>query len=263
MSPQEKRKTIRSLDDMRLDARLLKAKRPIGSVLLVHGFGVDLHEEGTFDEVTRHLAERDLSVARFSFRGHGQSGGTQEGMTIAGERMDLSAAYAWLTANLAPPYAILAASFGAVATALQLGALRPAPEALLLWNPVLNLQHVFVEPTTSWGKQNFGRKALSVAREKGYALVDGSFRAGFVLMEEFQLYQGNLGSQRLRTQHTLIYHGTSDTYVPIGDSRHLIAYHNIELKEVEGAGHGFPEPDSEEAVIKGSVTWLAKQLLRI
>lgn len=252
----EERITIKSLDGLDLDARLLRQQRSTISVLLVHGFGVDLHEEGTFDVLAERLFENKASVARFSFRGHGASAGTQDGMTISGERLDLSAAYRWMTSCLPGPYSILAASFGAVSTLLQLRALNPKPLRLVLWNPVLDLDAIFVNPVTSWGKKNFGAKALEQAIRQGYSKVDGAFHIGQVFLEEVRLFSGNLGLLNIGELQTLVVHGAKDSYVPISSSRSLAQKHNVRLIEIPHSDHGFPDPESEQIAMRETVPWL-------
>lgn len=252
----ERKQTIKSIDGFALEARLLKPKQPGFSVLLVHGFGVDLHEEGTFDALAEQLWEQNVCVARFSFRGHGASSGTQDGMTISGERLDFAAAYRWMTTCTSPPYYILAASFGAVSTLLQLEALGPQPSRLVLWNPVLDLGAVFVDPLTSWGQKNFGGKALAQARREGYSIVDESFRVGQVFLEEVRLYPGNLGISHLSDLPTLLIHGAEDSYVPIASSRLIAGKRNVKFIEIPGSDHGFPDTTSEQAAISHTVRWL-------
>ncbi|MCB9848511.1 MAG: alpha/beta fold hydrolase [Phycisphaeraceae bacterium] len=253
---QEHETSLKSVDGLVLDARLIEVKHSVTSVLLVHGFGVDLHEEGTFDVLATRLAEAKVSVARFSFRGHGKSAGTQEGMTISGERLDLTAAYNWMTRRLSPPYAILAASFGAVSTLLQLRSIHSKPARLVLWNPVLDLDAVFVAPTTVWGKKNFGKSALAKATSQGYSIVDGSIRVGQVFLEETALYSGNLGVLALSSVPTLVLHGTDDSYVPIASSRQVADMPNVRLVEIRDSDHGFPDTASEETAITEAVRWL-------
>ncbi len=49
----------------------------------------------------------------------------------------------------------------------------------------------------------------------------------------------------------LIFHGTEDTIVPVSYSRRAAAeFPSAELILVEGAGHGFTEPDLSKAVSK-------------
>jgi hypothetical protein len=94
---------INSVDGIPLEGLLQAVTPSLGSVLLVHGFSVDMHEGGAFDRLAGRLGAAGVAVARVSFRGHGGSGGTQWGMTISGERLDLSAAYDWMTANCGRP----------------------------------------------------------------------------------------------------------------------------------------------------------------
>jgi predicted alpha/beta hydrolase len=73
-----------------------------------------------FVRLAERLAAEAFTVVRFSVRGHGKSGGSQRGVTIAGEMLDLDAAIS----NAAGPLAIIAASFGAVVTTLSLPCVR-------------------------------------------------------------------------------------------------------------------------------------------
>lgn len=243
-------------DGITLDARILKVECSRAAIMLVHGFGVDLHEEGTFDVLVERLAETSFSEMRFSFRGHGDSGGKQEEMTISGERLDLLAAYETLTKQLKPPYVIIAASFGAVSTLLELGTLRPMPTGLVLWNPVLDIDSVFVHPTTPWGQQNFGQEAFEVASNAGHTVVDGVFRAGHLLLKEMLLYPGNLGLKYLQGIPTLILHGTADSYVPISSSNAVASLRNVRVVEIFDSDHGFPEPDDEARAVSETVRWI-------
>ncbi len=245
-----------SRDGVSLDARVFRAEHSRGTLLLVHGFSVDLHEEGAFDRLVQRCSEESFSTIRFSFRGHGKSGGTDEEMTIAGERLDLVAAYETMTKSLNPPYAILAASFGAVSTLLELGNLAPRPAALVLWNPVLDIDAVFVHPSTVWGRENFGQRAFDNASQAGYTNVDGVFRASNILLNEMRLYPDNLGHTHLQGIPTLIFHGTKDSYVPLASSEAVSALPNVELIEVLNSDHGFPEPQCEERVVADTVGWI-------
>jgi len=252
---EERKAVLTSADGVTLDARIIHVQSSRGAILLVHGFSVDLHEEGTFDTLAERLAKSGLSAVRFSFRGQGESDGTQEEMTISGERLDFLAAYDALTKQVNPPYGIVAASFGAVSTLLELGKLQPRPGGLVLWNPVLDIESVFVHPTTPWGRLNFGQKAFDIARRNGYIVVDGVFRAGDALFKEMRLYPGNLGLLHLQGIPTVIFHGTEDTYVPLATSRSVSALRNVQVVEVPGSDHGFPAPENEERVVSQTVAW--------
>lgn len=246
--PEEIAFTFPSIDGIPLDARLLRIDGAVASVLLAHGFAVDLHEMGAFDTLTTALAEAGLNVFRFTFRGHPGSGGTQEGVTISGERLDLQAAYRWLTENLPGPYVVLGASFGGVSTTLQLASLQPPPIGLVLWNPALELPKVLGEDT------------LDTARQSGYAELRGDLRLGVVLLEERALFPGNLGRAYLGAVPTAIFHGTEDSMVPIAWARTATEAPNVELIEIVGSEHGFHEPEYEHEVVAKTVEWIQRRL---
>ena len=118
-----------------------------------------------------------------------------------------------------------------MSTLLQLHTLQPKPARLVLWNPVLDLSPVFVNPTTAWGKKNFGKTALNEAIRRGFSIVDGSVRVGQVFLEEARLHSGNLGAH-LGDLPTLVIHGTKDSYVPIAPSRRSAKMRNVRLLEI-------------------------------
>jgi alpha-beta hydrolase superfamily lysophospholipase len=83
-----------SVDGVRLDAVVHRHADDVaarGVVVQTHGISADLTEGGMFVRLADRLAEAGFEVLRFSFRGHGRSGGTQRGATIAGEMLDLQA----------------------------------------------------------------------------------------------------------------------------------------------------------------------------
>ncbi|MGY2125906.1 alpha/beta hydrolase [Nocardia gipuzkoensis] len=141
--------TVRSVDGVRLDTALHPASSSTGRgvVLLVHGITVDMDEGGgMFIRLAEQLDAAGFNVVRFSFRGHGNSGGTPRGVTVAGECLDLQAAVEAVRERFPGPLSIVAASFGAVSTTLSLPWLESTLHRLVLWNPVLDLRRTFVEP---------------------------------------------------------------------------------------------------------------------
>ncbi len=85
-----------------------------GLVVQAHGINADMDEGGMFVRLADRLADTGFTVLRFSFRGHGNSGGSQRGVTIAGEMLDLQAAVEFMTARHGGPLSLVASSFGAV-----------------------------------------------------------------------------------------------------------------------------------------------------
>jgi alpha-beta hydrolase superfamily lysophospholipase len=157
-------------DGLRLDAVVHGAREDaVGTVVLAHGITVDMDEGGMFVRLADRLSRAGFTVLRFSFRGHGASQGSQEGVTVAGEMLDLQAAVELAAADYGGPLSAVAASFGAVSTCLSLPYLESRLRSLVLWNPVLDLVHTFVEPELPWGRENYGpeQQALLSSRVRG------------------------------------------------------------------------------------------------
>lgn len=248
---------IISVDGLRLEAAVHPAAGgPGGTVVLVHGITVDMDEGGMFVRLADGIAASGLTAVRFSFRGHGRSGGTQEGVTIAGEMLDLQAVLAQAERVRPGPLFIVAASFGAVPTLLSLPYLEDHLAGLVLWNPVLDLAGTFLAPELPWGLENFAaaRRQLS---EQGYLTVDGEFRLGRVLFEEFGRYDPVsrfLASER----PALVIHGDRDTYVSYDIARDAAAARrNCRFYPITGSDHGFDSREREDEAITVTLGWLS------
>lgn len=206
---------LTSVDGVELDAAVHPAAAtPVrGAVLIVHGVTVDMDEGGgMFVRLADQLSGAGFDVARFSFRGHGASGGTPRGVTIAGECLDLQSAVGFVPDRFTGPLSIVAASFGAVSTVLSLPWLAADLHRLVLWNPVLDLERTFLEPELPWGKQNFGEAGRNQLLDKGFLTVDGEFELGQALFAEFARYRP-LDDLLTSTIDTLIVHGDRDSAV--------------------------------------------------
>ncbi|WP_019928566.1 alpha/beta hydrolase [Nocardia sp. BMG111209] len=251
-----------SVDGIRLEAALHPAvSSPCrGVVLLVHGVTVDMDEGGgMFVRLAERLVAAGFDVARFSFRGHGGSGGTQRGVTIAGECLDLQAAVTLVAERFTGPVSVVAASFGAVSTALSLPWLEDRLHRLVLWNPVLDLRHTFLAPELPWGVENFGPEAQERLRDRGFLVVDGAFELGRVLFCEFDRYRPS--EQFLASSvPALIVHGDKDSAVsyPIAADaagrREKVLLHTI-----SGSDHGFDSREREDEAISVTTDWLVEQ----
>ena len=56
---------------------------------MAHGINADKEEDGLFTELAHELAFNHCDSLTFDYRGHGESTGNQEKMTIEGETIDL------------------------------------------------------------------------------------------------------------------------------------------------------------------------------
>lgn len=250
---------ISSIDGIDLDVVTHSSlhTHPIGGIVQAHGITADMDEGGMFVRLADRLAETGFDVLRFTYRGHGRSGGTQRGVTIAGEMLDLQAALDFAPSKLAKPLAIVAASFGAVSTCLLLPYIKEL-HGLVLWNPVLDLKRTFVEPELPWGRCNFNEASIKHLNLHGYLLLDNSFEIGHVLYEEMKHYN----PYRCFVESSipsLIIHGNRDTYVPYDVSS--AACHeqkNCRLYTIEGSDHGFDSREKEDKAITITIDWLCK-----
>lgn len=236
--------TLRTADGLTLRADHHRARgRHRGTVLLAHGITQDMDEGGSFVRLADCLTDAGFGVVRFTYRGHGESDGTPEGATVAGERLDLQAAFEHTTARFDGPYFVLAKSFGAVSTCLSLDALD-ALAGVVLWSPVLDVEATFLEPTAPWGVERFTGESLAELRETGSTELDDGFRMGRVLYEELERYDPASALAESEVP-ALVVHGTGDDIVPYEPTRRAAEAAGADVHTIDGADHGFVRPDEE------------------
>lgn len=252
---------LRSADGVVLDAAVHPAQRSVGSVLLVHGITVDKDEGGgMFVRLADQLVVAGFDVVRFSFRGHGSSGGSSVGVTVAGECLDLQAAVEFTRHRFGGRLSVVAASFGAVATALSLPWLVAGVHRLVFWNPVLDLRRTFLEPELPWGRQNFGASQQRRLADTGVLAVDGGFELGRVLFAEFEHYRPLEVFMDNAGVAALVVHGDCDSAVSYEVAAQAArARPNTVLRTIAGSDHGFDSPQREDEAITATVDWLAGQ----
>ncbi|MEV6135214.1 alpha/beta fold hydrolase [Nocardia sp. NPDC051990] len=253
---------LTSVDGIRLDCAVHQCtvEPALGVVLLVHGITVDMDEGGgMFVRLAQQLVSQGFDVVRFSFRGHGASGGTQQRVTIAGECLDLQTAVTAVRERFAGQrMSIVAASFGAVSTALSLSWLDDLYR-LVLWNPVLDLRRTFLVPELAWGEENFGVAGQKCLADNGFLLVDGEFQLGRVLFTEFAHYRP-LDDFRAADVPTLIVHGDHDTAVSYDVAAQAArSRSHTTLHTITGSDHGFDSRAREDQAISTTVDWLVEQ----
>jgi alpha-beta hydrolase superfamily lysophospholipase len=229
-----------------------------GTVLLVHGISATMDEGGAFVRLAERLAEQGLTTVRFSFRGHGRSGGSPRGVTIAGEMLDLEAVAGYAQREFPGPLSVVAASFGAVATGLSMPWLGGRLHRLVLWNPVLDLRRTFLEPELPWGLANFGPERQAELARGGQLPLDGRFALGRVLFAEMARSRP-LDGYAAAGLPALVLHGDRDAHVSFDIARQAAAdLPHWDFHPVAGAGHGFHSPEHEREAITVTVRRLAE-----
>jgi uncharacterized protein len=261
---------FRSLDGIRLRGTLVvPAALSASASVLVHGGGVTRHEGGFFTRVASGLADAGVSSLRFDFRGHGESEGRQEDLTISGVVNDIRCAAEHVRAKTGiHRISVIGTSFGGGISAYYASRYPDQVERLVLFNPLLNYKKRFIDDKPYWTDEHISQEAGHELARRGFIAHSPTFKLGRALLNEVFYIQPHLALGRV-TAPTLIVHGTRDTFVPVDSSRAAVTDMAgvASLVEVEGAQHGFAvhddpqyqDPQTREwqgYVIRTVVEWL-------
>ena len=254
----EERLTFESEDGVALRGIL----RPIDSapkagIVLAHGMTTDKDYGGFYPALASELANAGFESLRFDFRGHGESEGKLEEMTIAGEVRDLQAAVRLLRNRHTLHLGIVGTSFGAGIAVLFAAQAGRLPFALVLLSSVLDYRRGFLEPETPWAKKWFTPSALEKAYASG-TFASGGVRLGIELIREFEAINP---AEMLRdlAVPVLMFHGEHDPIASFPAARDAArSSHGVEFIPVEKGEHYF---EGAEARVFGKISrWLDVQV---
>ncbi|MFD3596743.1 alpha/beta hydrolase [Nocardia sp. NPDC058640] len=237
---------VRTLDGLYLSATLVTAYRPSGlAVVMVHGGGVTREEGGFFTRLAAGLASAGIASLRFDLRGHGDSEGRQEELTLSTILNDIRATLAAVKeATGADDLALLGASFGGGICAYY-AAKRPADlSRLVLLNPQVDYKKRTIDSRDYWTNDAINDEKADELNATGAVQFTPTLRHGRPLLNEVFWLKPNEVLGEIEAD-TLIVHGDADTLVPIGGSRAAVDQFTapVELIEIEGAQHGFAVHD--------------------
>lgn len=212
------------------------------AIILAHGITVDKEEDGLFTSLGESLGKNGFAVLRFDFRGHGESGGKPIDMTIKGERADLDAAIEEAEVKGYASIGLLGASFGGGVSTLYTVSHQHKLRCLCLWNPCLNYDHCFLNPSLPWIRARKAHMKKDLEDQGWTTLGSREFVLGKQLFDEMARLFPYQELKRI-TIPLMIIHGDKDIYVPLADSQESIrGMKNGELVIIEGGEHGFHEP---------------------
>ncbi|WP_308162960.1 alpha/beta hydrolase [Nocardia alni] len=261
---------FRTLDGLQLAATLVTpADPPRQAAVFVHGGGVTREEGGFFTRLAAGLADAGAASLRFDLRGHGESEGSQEELTLSEILNDIRAALAYVRdATGASELALLGASFGGGICAYY-AAKRPAElSRLVLLNPQFDYKWRTIDSRDYWHDDVINDERAKELNDTGALQFKSDLKHGRPFLNEIFWLKPNEVLGEITTP-TLVVHGNADTLVPIEGTKEAITKFTapVELVEVEGSQHGFavhddPEylnPKSQEYqafVIRTVATWL-------
>jgi uncharacterized protein len=260
-SDRETETEFRSLDGIRLRGTLaVSSETSADAVVLVHGGGVTRHEGGFFARLASGLAEVGISSLRFDIRGHGESEGRQEDLTISGVVNDIRSAVEHICAQTGGHRAsVIGASFSGGISAFYASRYPEQVKRLVLVNPLMNYKKRFIDDKSFWHDERISQNAGEELASQGFILHSPGFKLGRALLNEVFYVQPHLALGQVAAP-TLIIHGTDDTFVPIESSRQALSgfVGEARLVEIDGAQHGIAVPEDPQYQNPQTREWQAR-----
>ena len=213
----------------------LPERRPAPCVVACHGLGAS-KDSDKYLMLGEELPAAGLALARFDFRGCGESSGVEDETTIATRIEDVETVLAWLAAHprLDDRFGLLGSSLGGF-VALHVAARRPG-RPVVTWNAPASLTELANDDLEE------GR-GLGVAFALEYATGRYALAPPGVPMH-------------------LIVHGEADEVVGFehGASLHETAAEPCELLLIPGGDHRLTDPAHRKQAVGASRDWLARFL---
>ncbi|MEU7906371.1 alpha/beta fold hydrolase [Actinoplanes sp. NPDC049118] len=268
--PSDQEVRFRSLDGLDLvgDLAVPDGSAELG-VVQVHGGGVTRHEAGFFDRMAAGLADAGVAALRFDLRGHGESGGNQEDLTIAAVLNDIRSAFAFLReATGVGRTALVGQSFGGGICAYYAASRPKDVDRLVMLCPRINYKRRTIDDRPYWVDDHLQPDQARELEDRGFIQYSPTFRHGRAFLNEVFWLQPHTVLSDIQAP-TLVVHGTADTLVPIDTTLAAMPLLNSasRLLKIEGAQHGFAvdgdptylNPQSQEwqaQVIRAVADWV-------
>lgn len=252
--------TICTLDGLHLSGTLVTPEEPPGqAVVLVHGGGVTREEGGFFTRLAAGLGEAGVASLRFDLRGHGESEGKQQDLTLSAILNDIRVAVAHVqTETGASSVSLLGASFGGGLCGYYAAKRSDEITRLVLLNPQFDYKKRTIDSRPYWSNDYISDEAGLQLAEQGYIDFTPTLKHGRAIFNEVFWLRPNEVLGEIMAP-TLVVHGTKDTFVPVESSRVTMPQFRAKHKlvEIEGAQHGFAVHDDPKYLDPQSQEWQA------
>lgn len=224
-------------------------------VVLCHGITVDSTEGGLFNKFENILLSNNIGTIRFDFRCHGKSTGDPKDLTLYGEYLDLRSILNYENRRWSLPFVLLATSFSCSAVMRNIFEGNVSYKGVILWNPVINYQKTFLEPSTPWVKSILETRRDPSLPSWTYASIPGTkYFITKKLAREFKTDKTYIILKKLKLS-SIGFHGNKDTKVPFRFLKEIAQRNeNIEFHLLEGEGHGFKK--KRGYVIEKTIMWI-------
>lgn len=252
--------SIRTLDGQHLAGTLTQPTEVTDrAIVLVHGGGVTREEGGFFTRLADGLADAGVASLRFDLRGHRQSEGRQEDLTLSIILNDIRVVLAHLReVTSARELSLLGTSFTGGVCAYYAAKQPQEITRLVLFNPQLNYKRRTIDNRPFWVDDHLTDEAAAQLTTKGYLSHSPTLKHGRAIYNEVFWLRPHEALGEVQAP-TLIVHGTKDTFVPIESSRAAVERFGgpCELVEIEGTQHGFAVHDDPQYLDPQSQEWQA------
>lgn len=226
---------------------------------MVHGGGVTREEGGFFTRLADGLAHAGVASLRFDLRGHGESEGRQEELTLSAILNDIRVVAARLRDEThVPTVSLLGASFGGGICGYYAAKKADEVDRLVLLNPQFDYKKRTIDSRPYWSNDYLDETVARELTERGYLTFTPSLRHGRAILNEVFWLKPHEVVDEIKAQ-TLVVHGTGDTLVPIELTYAALKRFRCEyrLVEIEGAQHGFAVHDDPQYRDPQSRAWQA------
>lgn len=218
-------------------------------VLLLHGFGSNMHEKTNYDILTKKLLENNFDSLRFDYYGCGQSEGQTQDLKID---MAIQEALTLLKKYPHKKISIVGTSYGGALAILLTNHIKI--DKLILWSPLIDIENNLINPQNHFGKEFLGNQALKQIKEKGYAHFGiNGVKINMNVFEDAKKYNPKKILLNYKGK-VKIFHGNLDLVIPYKQSLE-IQKDNIDVEIINKATHCFYD-NTNNYVIQKTIEFL-------